>query len=143
MWCWRRLLRIPWTAKRTNKYVLDTIKPEVSLESKILKQKLQYFGHVMRNDTSLEKTIMLGNMQVKSKAGRQRMRWIEEVEKSTQMNLIELGQIKRNRNAWRALIWNVTRSRKRLVGTYREKETATLGKFGRKTRTLRKTRTRR
>jgi hypothetical protein len=96
MWFWRKLFRISWTARRIDKHVLDIIKLDISLESKILKQKLKYFGHIMRNDNSLEKAIMLGKIQGKRKVGRQQMRWIGEVELSTQMNLVELSKATRN-----------------------------------------------
>ena len=112
LWCWRRLLRIPWNAKMTNQSVIDIIKPECSLESRILKQKLMYFGHIMRNDTLLEKTIMLGKMEGRRRRGKQRMRWIEGVEVATQMHLDKLRMTTRNRTTWRALINYVTRGRK-------------------------------
>ncbi|XP_023235101.1 uncharacterized protein LOC111634534, partial [Centruroides sculpturatus] len=116
LWVWRRLLRVPWTEKKTNISILEKIKPSFSLQSRILKQKLTYFGHVMRKEVSLEKTIMLGKVEGRRKRGRQRIRWIEKIEKVTEMKLEELRETTRERSRWRRL-HEVTRSRRRLDGT--------------------------
>ena len=91
MWCWRRLLRVPWTARRSNQSILKEIKPEYSLEGLILKLKLQYFGHLMRRATSLEKTLMLGKIEGRRKRGRQRMRWLDGITNSMEVSLVNSG----------------------------------------------------
>ena len=116
LWCWRRLLRISWKEKRTNVSVLEEIKPDMPLQAIVLKQKLTYFGHVMRSE-SLEKTTMLGMGGGKRKQGRPRSRWIDEILQSTGMGLQGLKDITRDRGAWRAFSWQVARSRSRLDGT--------------------------
>ena len=104
LWCWRRLLRVPWTAKRSNQSILKKISPGISLEGMMLKLKLQYFGHLMRRVNSLEKTLM-------RKGGRQRMRWLEGITDSMGMSLRELWEMVKDREAWRASIHEVTKSR--------------------------------
>ena len=110
LWCWRRLLRVPWTARRTNLSILKEINPECSLEGQILKPRLQYFGHLMRREDSLEKTLMLGKGEGKRRRGRQRMRWLDRVIKATRMNLTQLEEAVEDRRAWRALVHGVTKS---------------------------------
>ena len=116
MWCWRRVLRIPWTARRTNKSVLEEIKPEMPLESKIQQQKLKYFGHVMRKDNSIEKYIMLGKVEGKRRRGRQRMRCIDGVKEIMGKSINELAMECLDRQKWRKSVQEVTRSRTRLEG---------------------------
>ncbi|MBJ5695551.1 hypothetical protein JGG83_23145 [Salmonella enterica subsp. enterica serovar Derby] len=102
LWCWRRLLRIPWTAKVTNKQVLECIKPDLSLEGKITKLRLTYFGHVMRSN-SLEKAIMLGIVSGKRKPGRQRTRWLDIIKADTSQSIKQLQEVAQDRKAWREL----------------------------------------
>ena len=116
LWCWRRLLRISWTEKRTNKSVLDEISTDMPLQALILKQKLSYFGHVMRSEP-LENCIMLGMGGGKRRQGRPRTRWIEEIFRTTGMGLQELKEFARDRGAWRSFVWQVARSCYRLDGT--------------------------
>ena len=104
LWYWRKLLRVPWTARRTNLSILKEIKRECSLEGQILKLRLQYFGHLMRREDSLEKTLMLGKCDGKRIRGRQRMRWMD-------MKLTQLREAVEDRRAWRALVHGVTKSR--------------------------------
>src|SRR5713101_6211333 len=117
LWTWRRLLKVPWTAKRTNQSILDEVRPECSLEAFMLKQKLSYFGHVMRAERSLEKTIMLGKVGGRRRRGRQRTRWMDGIREGTGMSLQQLRDIVKDRSTWRELIHGVTRSRRRLDGT--------------------------
>jgi hypothetical protein len=117
LWCWRRLLRIPWTARRTNRSILDEIMPGNSLEALIVKQRLTYFGHVIRADSSMEKMIMTSKMEGRRGRGRPRMRWLDGVKEATGKSLRELISLARDRRAWRAYAHEVTRSRKRLDGT--------------------------
>uniref|UniRef100_A0A670JQE1 ribonuclease H n=1 Tax=Podarcis muralis TaxID=64176 RepID=A0A670JQE1_PODMU len=114
LWCWRRLLRVPWTARRSNASILKEIRPECSLEGQIVKLRLQYFGHLMRREDSLEKTLMLGKMEGTRKRGRQRMRWLDSVLEATNMSLTKLREAVEDRSAWRALVHGVTKSRTRL-----------------------------
>ena len=114
MWCWRRLLRVPWTARRSNQSILKETSPGISLEAMILKLKLQYFGHLMRRVDSLEKTVMLGGIRGRRRRGWQRMRWLDSNTDSTDMSLSELRELVRDREAWRAVIHGVTKNRTRL-----------------------------
>ena len=114
LWCWRRLLRVPWTARRANQSILKEINPRISLEGMMLKLKLQYFCHLMRRVDSLEKTLMLGGIGGRRRRGRQRMRWLDGITDSIGVGLSELRELVTNREAWRAAIHGVTRSLIRL-----------------------------
>ena len=115
LWCWRRLLRVPWTARRSNQSILKEINPEYSLEGLMLKLKLQHFGHLIQRADSLEKTLMLGKIEGRRRRGWQRMRWLDGITDLVGMSLSKLQEMVKDREAWHGAVHGVTKNRTQLI----------------------------